>query len=97
MSSMTAYQIDPATWTLVHTAALDGPITIQNLATDSGLRVRIGASVATTDAMTDPYHMLQPMESRRFGDIKTGDKVLIGIDRAAASTDASKVNAVVWK
>lgn len=97
MTAMTRVICAAGEWTLAHTNSSGGAATIavQSLSADSPLRVRVGASVATTDDFDDPYGVIQPMEWRALT-LANGDKVMLAPHRRVGSEDESVVNAMVW-
>lgn len=74
MTAMTTTALPAGEWTDVYTAAGAITITLQNLSA-CDVKLRIGASVATSDALTAAHDMIFPREIRSIV-LATGDKII---------------------
>lgn len=92
MSTMSTVTAAAAEWTLAYTAGAAVSVVLQSMAASDPIRVRIGGSVATSDALDSAAFLLMPFELRTFV-VANGDKVLLAPHRSTSSTDASSVRA----
>jgi len=83
MTAMTTTALPSGQWTLLYTASGDITITLQNQTPASSIKVRIGASAATTDALTSAADVVQPYEVRALT-LANGDKVIAAPVQAIA-------------
>lgn len=92
MSTMSTVTAAAAEWTLAYTASAAVSVVLQSMAASDPIRVRIGATAGTGDALDAAAFLLMPFELRTLP-LANGDKLLLAPHRSTSSTDASSVRA----
>ena len=91
MTAMTTTALPAGVWTSLYTASVPITITLQNVGV-AVLRVRIGITVTTGDALTAAYDVLQPGELRSVT-LVMSDVVMAAVNDAFATTGKINVRA----
>ncbi len=90
--AMTKMSCPVNAWTQVYSAAGAVSAMVQNLSQDCPVRVRVGASVATSDNLdTAAFEVLLPLEKRAYA-LATSDKILVAPVRSANDAGPSAYN-----
>jgi hypothetical protein len=76
MTTTTAVSAAVDAWTLAYTASGAVTVVLQHVGPGQDLKVRIGASVTTGDALTSAAEFMYPREARSFT-LANGDKIMV--------------------
>lgn len=95
MTAMTDVTVAAGQWTSAYTAAGNVTVKVQNKSKADAIRVRAGASVATSDGLDAAHMVLMPGKIESFT-LVASDKILLTPHRSTGITNASPAFATLF-